>query len=79
MTNLWKQELAGGTLEQLTPARVPITVRCPIRTGDGIYFVSGKVTGALMAYNIKTGVAKEIVSELSTQPIISPDGKHVCM
>jgi hypothetical protein len=46
-------------------------------SGKGIYFVNGKATGFLTAYNIRTKQAADIASENATQPSISPDGKRL--
>jgi Tol biopolymer transport system component len=44
----------------------------------GIYFVNGKTSGSLTAYDVHSKESTEIVDEQDvTQPAISPDGKHV--
>ena len=45
--------------------------------GKGIYFVRGKSSGFLTAYHVHSRESTDIVSEVATNPNISPDGKHV--
>jgi dipeptidyl aminopeptidase/acylaminoacyl peptidase len=45
--------------------------------GKGIYFISGVLTGSLTAYDAKTRSSTEIVSDVASQPAISPDGKQI--
>ena len=45
--------------------------------GKGLYFVNGKSSGFLTAYNTRTKQVTDIASENATQPAISPDGKKV--
>jgi hypothetical protein len=45
--------------------------------GKGIYYVNGKSSGFLTAYNVHSKESKDILSEEATQPQISPDGKRV--
>lgn len=77
VTNLWKLELADMSLSQLTTGAGSDYYPMPDPGGRGFYYVSGTITGSLMAYNVKTGASSEIVSYLSTQPIVSPDGRRV--
>jgi Tol biopolymer transport system component len=43
----------------------------------GIYFVSGKTTGAFFAYDVQNNRTTEIAAEEISQPVISPDQKKV--
>jgi hypothetical protein len=45
--------------------------------GKGIYFVNGKSSGFLTAYNVHSKQSTDISSENATQPVISRDGKRV--
>jgi Tol biopolymer transport system component len=49
----------------------------PDAGGQGIYFVNGKSSGFLTAYHVHSKESTDIVSEDSTQPLISPDGKRL--
>jgi dipeptidyl aminopeptidase/acylaminoacyl peptidase len=49
----------------------------PDPDGKGTYFVNGKSSGFLTAYHVHSKESTDIVSEDATQPITSPDGKHV--
>jgi serine/threonine protein kinase len=77
VTNLWSLEIADASLEQLTAGAGADSNPMVDENTHGIYYISGKASGALIRYNIKNGTSDQIVSELSTQPIISPDGKRV--
>jgi serine/threonine protein kinase/Tol biopolymer transport system component len=77
LINLWKYELATKNLTQLTTGPGPDYDPMYDPSSKAIYYANGKQIGSLVAYDIKTGASKEIFSELSTQPIISPDGKKV--
>jgi serine/threonine protein kinase len=77
LINLWKFEIATKNYTQLTTGPGPDYAPMHDPSGKGIYYANGKQLGKLVAYNIKTGTSTEIFSELSTQPIISPDGKKV--
>jgi serine/threonine protein kinase/Tol biopolymer transport system component len=77
LTNLWKYEIDTKKMTQLTTGPGPDFNPMQDPSSNAIYYANGKQTGSLVAYNVKTGVSTEILSELSTQPIISPDGKKV--
>ena len=55
----------------------PDTWPMPDPAGKGLYFVNGKSSGFLTAYNSRTKQVTDIASENATQPAISPDGKRV--
>lgn len=77
LINLWKYEIGNKNMTQLTSGPGPDFDPMYDRSSNTIYYANGKQIGSLVAYNVKTGSSKEIFSELSTQPIISPDGKKV--
>jgi len=77
LTNIWKYTLADKNLEQVTTGTGPDTWPMPDPAGKGLYFVNGKSSGFLTAYNTRTKQATDIASENATQPAISPDGKRV--
>jgi serine/threonine protein kinase/WD40 repeat protein len=77
LTNLWKYEIGNKNMTQLTTGPGPDFDPMYDRSTNSIYYANGKQIGSLVAYNIKTGASKEIFSELSSQPLISPDGKKV--
>jgi serine/threonine protein kinase/Tol biopolymer transport system component len=77
ITNLWKYNLTDRSVTQITTGSGPDFSPMADPSGKGIYYVNGKLSGSLMGYNVKTGANTEISSELASQPIISPDGKHV--
>jgi len=77
LTNVWKYGLADKKLEQVTMGTGPDTWPMPDPGGKGLYFVNGKSSGFLTAYNSRTKQVTDIASENATQPAISPDGKKV--
>ena len=77
LTNIWKYGLADKKLEQVTLGTGPDTWPMPDPAGKGLYFVNGKSSGFLTAYNTRTKQVTDIASENATQPAISPDGKKV--
>ena len=77
LANIWKYSLQDRTLTQITFGAGADFSPMPDPGGRGIYFVNGKSTGLLTAYNVHSKQTTDIVSENATQPIISPDGKRV--
>ena len=77
LTNIWKYTLSDKKLEQITQGPGPDTWPMPDPGGKGLYFVNGKSSGFLTAYNTRTKQTTDIASENATQPAISPDGKRV--
>jgi Tol biopolymer transport system component len=77
LTNIWKYGLADKKLEQATLGTGPDTWPMPDPGGKGLYFVNGKSSGFLTAYNTRTKQFTDVAAENATQPAISPDGKKV--
>jgi serine/threonine protein kinase/Tol biopolymer transport system component len=77
LTNIWKYDLQQRSLMQVTFGAGPDFSPMPEPGGTGNYFVNGKSTGYLTAYDVHSKKAIDIASENATQPIISPDGKRV--
>jgi len=77
LTNIWKYTLSDKSLTQVTQGTGPDSSPMVDPSGKGLYFVNGKSTGFLTAYNIRTKQTNDIASENATQPSISPDGKRV--
>jgi len=77
LTNIWKYDLQQRSLTQVTFGPGPDFSPMSDPGGKGIYFVNGKSTGYLTAYDVHSRKAIDIASENATQPIISPDGKRV--
>src|SRR6202167_5433378 len=77
LTNIWKYNLSDKSLTQVTQGTGPDFSPMVDPSGKGIYFVNGKATGFLTAYNIRTKQTTDIASENATQPSISPDGRRV--
>ncbi|MGB2667097.1 MAG: protein kinase [Candidatus Acidiferrum sp.] len=77
LTNIWNYSLQDRSLTQITFGAGPDYSPMPDPGGKGIYFVNGKSSGFLTAYHVHSKESTDIVSEDATQPIISPNGKHV--
>src|ERR1700690_4226968 len=77
LTNIWKYSLKDKSLAQVKSGTGPDTSPLPDPGGKGIYFVNGKSTGVLTAYNARAKQFTDIASENAPQPAISPDGKRV--
>ncbi len=77
LTNIWKYSLQDRGLTQITFGTGPDYSPMPDPAGKGTYYVNGKSFGLLTAYHVRTKESTDIVSEDATQPVISPDSKHV--
>jgi Tol biopolymer transport system component len=77
LMNIWDYSLQGRSLTQITFGTGPDFSPMPDPGGKGTYFVNGKSSGFLTAYHVHSKESADIVSEDATEPIISPDGKHV--
>jgi serine/threonine protein kinase len=74
--NLWIYDLARHSYTQATFGPGQDLSPLPARENK-VYFVIGKSTGILFAYDIKTGKRVEISRDDSAQPVISPNQKKV--
>ena len=77
LNNLWQYDLKSKTMTQVTSGTGPDYSPMRDPSGRGIYFVNGKASGVLTAYNVHSRQSNDIASENATQPLISPDGKRV--
>jgi len=77
VTNLWEYDLNGGGLKQITFGAGPDLYPMADPAGKGIYFVTGRQSGALTIYQPRTKQSFDVVSENATQPDFSPDGKRL--
>jgi len=77
LTNIWKYSLQDKAFMQISFGTGPDSWPMPDPSGKGIYFVSGKSSGFLTAYNVRSRQSTDIASENATQPAFSPDGKRV--
>ncbi len=76
LTNIWKYSLSDKAMTQVTLGTGPDTSPMPDPGGKGIYFVNGRLSGFLTRYNVHSKESTDIAPN-GTQPVISPDGKHV--
>jgi serine/threonine protein kinase/Tol biopolymer transport system component len=77
LTNLWTYNLSDHSLTQITFGTGPDVQPMPYPAGRGILYVNGKASGFLTAYDVRSKSSTDIVSEDSSQPAISPDGKRL--
>jgi hypothetical protein len=77
LTHIWKYTLKDRTQTQITFGTGPDFFPMPDPGGKGIYFVNGKSSASLVAYHVRSKESTDIVSEDTTQPVISRDGKRV--
>ena len=77
LNNLWEYDLKNRTMTQITSGTGPDFSPMRDPSGKGIYFVNGKASGLLTAYNAHSKQSTDIAAENATQPVISPDGKRI--
>jgi Tol biopolymer transport system component len=77
LTNIWSYSLKDRSLTQITFGAGPDFSPMPDPGGKGIYYVNGKSSGVLTAYHVHSKESTDIVTETTTEPIMSPDGKRV--
>ncbi len=77
ITNLWEYFLADHSLRQMTFGTGPDRTPMSDPSGKGVYFISGRSTGALTLYRASSKQFSDIVTEDATQPDISTDGRHL--
>jgi serine/threonine protein kinase len=77
LSNIWNYRLRDRKLTQITFGTGPDFSPMPDSGGKGIYYVNGKSSGFLTAYNVHSKVSTDIASEEAREPAISPDGKRV--
>jgi serine/threonine protein kinase/Tol biopolymer transport system component len=77
LSNLWTFSLADRSSTQITFGPGPDLMPMPDPAGKGILYVNGKGSGFLTAYHVRGKSSTDIVSENTSQPAISLDGKRV--
>jgi len=77
LRNIWRYSLKDRSLTQITFGTGPDYSPMPDPGGKGVYFVNGKSSGFMTVYHVNSKESKDIVSEDTTGPVISPDGRHV--
>ncbi len=74
--NIWRYDLHDRQMTQATFGSGPDS--SPMASQDGrIFYIGGKAAGFLTAYNTRTKQSIDLADDASTQPAISPDGKHL--
>ncbi len=77
LTNIWKYHLNDGRFTRVTFGPGPDSWPMPAPSGQGVYFVSGRGSGALMVYDTRSGRSSEVVSGTASMPNLSPDETRV--
>ena len=77
IVNLWEYNVATRSYAQLTSGPGPDYFPMKNPANNEILFVNGKDSGYLSVYDLRTKTSSDIVSDLATQPTISPDAKRV--
>lgn len=77
LINIWSYDLRDHALRQITFGAGPDFAPMPEPSGRGIYFVNGKSSGVLTAYQVRTKESNDIVTDEASQPAISPNGKRL--
>jgi serine/threonine protein kinase len=77
IANIWLYDLRDRSLTQITFGGGPDSRPMTNNDGKTVYYISGKSSGYLTAFNTKTRQSVDLVDGDATQPTISPDGKHV--
>jgi Tol biopolymer transport system component/predicted Ser/Thr protein kinase len=77
ISNIWRYDLEDRSLSQVTFGGGPDSAPMTVTGGKTIYYISGKASGFLTAYNAHSKQSLDLADETSTQPSISPDGKRV--
>ena len=77
LRNIWQFALNGRRISQLTFGPGPDESPMPAPDAKGLYFVNGKSSSVLTAYNTRSKASTDIAEQQATQPVISPDGKRV--
>ena len=75
--NIWRYNLGDRSLTQVTFGGGPDYSPMVNQATRSIYYVSGKASGFLTAYNTRTKQSLDLADGDATQPAISTDGKRV--
>jgi len=75
--NLWEYNLADRSLTQLTSGPGPDFLPMQDAGGKGVYFVNGRPSGYLSAYDVRGKTSSDVVPEITFQPTLSHNGKRV--
>ncbi len=75
--NIWTYDLEDQSYRQVTTGPGPDFLPLRDSAGKGIYYENGRASGSLIRFDVKTNATSDILSELATQPAVSPDGKKL--
>ncbi len=77
ITNIWEYSLADHSLRQLTFGTGPDRTPMSDPNGNGVYFISGRSSGALTLYRVSSKQFSDIVTEDASQPVLSTNGQRL--
>jgi serine/threonine protein kinase len=77
IANLWEFSLDNHSLKQVTFGPGPDRFPMSDPNGKGIYFINGRSAGTLTLYRFASNQFSDLVTEDTTQPIFSPDGRRL--
>jgi Tol biopolymer transport system component len=77
ITNIWEYGFDDKGLVQITNGPGPDSSPMADPAGKGIYFVNGKQSSTLTAYNTISHQSQDLTDEDGSQPSISRDAQHV--
>ena len=77
IANLWEFSLDNHSLKQVTFGPGPDSSPMSDRNGKGIYFINGRSAGTLTLYRVASKQFSDLVSEDTTQPEFSNDGRRL--
>jgi serine/threonine protein kinase/Tol biopolymer transport system component len=75
--NIWRYDLSDRSLTQVTFGAGPDYDPMVNQATKSVYYVSGKASGFLTAYNTRTKQSLDLADGDATQPAIAPDGMRV--
>ena len=77
VSNIWEYKLSNRALTQVSFGAGPDLDPMPDPSRKGIYFVSGRHSSVLSLYNTRTKQTLDLNADDATQPLLSPDGRHL--
>jgi serine/threonine protein kinase len=77
ISNLWEFSLDNHSLKQVTFGPGPDRSPMSDPNGKGIYFINGRSAGTLTLYRAASKQFSDLVTEDTSQPIFSNDGRHL--
>jgi serine/threonine protein kinase len=77
ISNIWEFSLDDHSFRQITSGPGPDRSPMSDPNGKGLYFVNGRSAGTLTLYRVASKQFSDIVTEDSTQPVLSSNGRRL--